>query len=250
MNYPRRPHTTLVLATSLDGKIADYGNSPALFTSEADSRHLEAQVAIADAVMVGATTLRAYGQNIQVRTPALFEERQHRGQPPQPIQIVCSASGQLDPEMDFFRQDIPRWLLTSPDGGKLWEGKPHFARVIINEKLGEYSGDRPDAQPILDNWQGIFQELAQAGIQKLTLLGGGTLVADLLRSQLIDEWWLTLCPLVLGGTTSVVPVAGQGYLEKEAPRLELLEHRELAGELFLHYRFLYAPETQTPKSSI
>ena len=54
-----RPHTTVVLAMSADGKIADVKRSPARFGSAADKAHLEKQVAQVDAVLFGAGTLRA-----------------------------------------------------------------------------------------------------------------------------------------------------------------------------------------------
>ncbi|MDR9405249.1 MAG: dihydrofolate reductase family protein, partial [Halothece sp. Uz-M2-17] len=56
-----RPHTTVVLAMSADGKIADTARSAAEFSSHIDRAHLERQVAKADAILFGAGTLRAHG---------------------------------------------------------------------------------------------------------------------------------------------------------------------------------------------
>src|SRR4028119_937416 len=107
----QRPHTTVVLAMSADGKIADVTRSPARFSSPADRAHLEKQIALADAILLGAGTLRAYGTTLGVSNPQLLQIREQGGVSPQPVQIVCSRSADLDPRLRFFRQQVPRWLL-------------------------------------------------------------------------------------------------------------------------------------------
>lgn len=210
---------------SADGKIADEWRSPARFGSSADRLHLETQIAAADAVLFGAATLRAYGTTLPVTTPHLLQQRRQQGQPDHPPHIVCSLSGHLNPELPFFHQPVPRWLLTGATGNALWQGKPQFERIIVDEL--------PSASL---NWTGALRQLKEAGIHRLTVTGGGTLVAALLALNAIDELWLTVCPLLLGGATSPTPVAGAGFSATLAPRLDLLEVRAIAQEVFLHYR--------------
>jgi 5-amino-6-(5-phosphoribosylamino)uracil reductase len=105
--------STLVLAMTADGNIANGDRSAAKFSSPEDFRHLEEQVSQADAVLIGAGTLRIHGTTMRVLDPELIQARVQRGQTPQPIQIVCSRSGNLDPDLKFFRQPLPKWLLTT-----------------------------------------------------------------------------------------------------------------------------------------
>ena len=65
--------STLVLAMTVDGKIADGGRSAAKFSSPQDFRHLELQVAQADAVLIGAGTLRIHGTTMRVLDPELIQ---------------------------------------------------------------------------------------------------------------------------------------------------------------------------------
>ncbi|NJM98422.1 MAG: hypothetical protein HC800_15790 [Phormidesmis sp. RL_2_1] len=102
-----RPHTTAVLAMSADGKIADAHHGAARFPSPVDKAHLEVQVAKADATLFGAGTLRAYGTTLPVTNPELIAQRRSRHQLDQPSQIVCSATGNLDPHYRFFQQPVP-----------------------------------------------------------------------------------------------------------------------------------------------
>lgn len=220
-----RPHTTVVLAMSADGKIADVRRSPARFGSEADKAHLETQVAQADGVLFGAGTLRAYGTTLRVSHPELLEMRSQQGQPSQPVQMVCSRWAEFDPDLRFFKQPVPRWLLTTTLGAKDWQEKPEFERILVAET----------AEQTLD-WQIAFQQLVSLGIQRLTVLGGGELVASLVALDLIDELWLTVCPLILGGAIAPTPVQGLGFAAEVAPRLELLSVEANGPEVFLHYR--------------
>ena len=110
-----RPYATVILAISADGKIADAVRSPARFGSAKDKAHLEQQVAASDAVLFGNGTLQAYGTTMRVISPELVKQRELQGKPPQPVQIVCSRSAQFDPNLRFFQQPVPRWLLTGQD---------------------------------------------------------------------------------------------------------------------------------------
>lgn len=210
-----------------DGKIADSRRSPARFGSPVDKVHLEKQIALADGVLFGAGTLRAYGTTLSIADRNLLQQRERENKPPQPVQIVCSRSGQIDSGLRFFQQPVPRWLLTTADGAAFWQNRPEFERIAI-AKTTESSID----------WVTAFTELSQLGLTRLAVLGGGELVASLLRFDLLDELWLTVCPLILGGREAPTPVGGAGFLPELAPRLQLLSVETVEQEVFLHYRII------------
>ncbi|MBW4691202.1 MAG: RibD family protein [Lyngbya sp. HA4199-MV5] len=220
-----RPKTTVILAMSADGKIADVSRTAARFGSPHDKAHLEHLVAEADGVLLGAGTLRAYGTTLRVATPELLKQRQQQGKPPQPVQIVCSRSAMLDPRLPFFRQPVPRWLLTISEGARQWQEGEHFERILV-------AGTNSEAI----DWVAALQQLKAYGLNHLAVLGGGTLVASLLEAGLLDELHLTICPLLLGGDRAPTPIDGSGLTTALAPRLQLLNVRAIDDEVFLHYR--------------
>ncbi|MGB3201018.1 MAG: RibD family protein [Nodosilinea sp.] len=224
---PAIPHVTLVLAMSLDGKIADVGRGAARFSSPVDLAHLESQVAAADGVLFGGGTLRAYGTTLSVRHPELLAQRRQRRQADQPVQIVWSPSGSLNPELRYFHQTVPRGLVTTPAGAKGWTVEQF-----------QYIWAVPEAQTHPWNWRWVLAQLRQAGVAKLALLGGGQLTAELLRCRCVHEVFITICPLLLGGTTAPSPVEGDGFLAHLAPQLKLLSNQTVGNEVFLHYRVL------------
>lgn len=222
----KRPYTTVILAMSADGKISDVQRSPARFTAAADKAHLEQQIADSDGVLFGAGTLRAYGTTLRVSHPSLLHQRYQQQLPPQPIQIVASRTANIDHQLRFFRQPVPRWLLTTAAGAKHWTGCSEFAQILVYEM--------PDSLGI--DWVAALQQMASLGLSRLAVLGGGQLVASLVAADLIDELWLTVCPLILGGATAPTPVEGEGFYSALAPRLELLSVQAIEQEVFLHYR--------------
>lgn len=221
----KRPQTTVVLAMTADGKISDVECHHPTFGSAADQAHLEHQVAISDAIIFGNSTLKAGESAFLVKNNDLLKEREEKNQPKQPIHIICSGSGLMEPKWRFFRQPISRWLLTTKMGASKWENKPEFEKILVCET--------PKGN--IDFIQALA-EMAAAGIEKLGVLGGGKLVASLIAEDLIDEFWLTVCPLILGGENAPTPVDGSGFAPELAPRLKLLETRLVGDEIFLHYK--------------
>ena len=249
-------HATVILAISADGKIADAVRSPARFGSAKDKAHLEQQVAASDAVLFGNGTLQAYGTTMRVISPELVKQRELQGKPPQPVQIVCSRSAEFDPNLRFFQQPLPRWLLTGQDADTarpfLYRAKDEDTAVPFPYPIKDEDTAMPSPYPMTNSkfdriiyaktaggeidWIDAFQQLANFDIKRLAILGGGKLVASVLAAGLVDELWLTVCPLILGGADAPTAVEGKGYLADLAPKLELLAVKQVGQEVFLHYR--------------
>jgi 5-amino-6-(5-phosphoribosylamino)uracil reductase len=219
-----RPRLTAVLAMSADGKIADVHRHPAQFGSAADRAHLERQIASSDGVMVGAKTLLAHSSAALVHDPALIAQRQTQGKPPQTLHIVCTRSGQINREIPFFRQPVERWLVTTKAGATHWQVGQEFSRIWADV-----------------TWPDWLAECYALGLRQIGVLGGGGLMAELLAAQVIDDLWLTVCPLIWGGATAPTPVDGIGFATPIP--LELVSCETLGQEILLHY---HLPKHATP----
>lgn len=221
-----RPHTEIVLAMSVDGHIADAGRTPTRLGSQADRDHLDQRLAVADAVLFGATTLRSVGYGMHVISPQLSETRVQAGLPPQPIQIIASKSGRLDSELPFFAQTTTRWLATTPAGRARWTDREQFSKVVV-------TGD--DEKGI--DWCEFMARLVSLGVRRLCVLGGGDLVASIVQADVVDELWLTLCPVVIGGADAPTPIDGPGLSLGAMPPVRLRSVDHTGDEIFLRYEF-------------
>lgn len=229
------PYLTAIVAMSVDGKISEATDTPAKFSSKADLDHLEAQISLWDAIIFGGNTLRAYGTSLVIKNPELLRQRQENNQPLQPLNIVCSASGNINPKLLFFSQSLPRGLLTSPEGRINWQGKVKDFKDDSSEKEDNYFQDFfVNENPF--NWEEILTKLSALNYHKIGILGGGKLISSLLAENLINELWITICPLIIG--TKLAP----SFLDSDILgkinlpiNLKLLEVKQVNEEIFLHY---------------
>lgn len=178
-----RPEVRLVLAISLDGRLAPAEGGAAQLGGKGDRVALEQALAWADACLIGAGTLRAHQCTCLIRNQALVAQRLAAGRPDQPAAVVVSRSPDFSRSWRFFQQPLRRWLIApaAMDQG--------FDRWI----------------PLADSWPQQLADLGAAGLQRLVLLGGAQLAADLLAADCVDGLRLTLVPRMLGGSNTWLP---------------------------------------------
>src|SRR5947199_5011536 len=100
----KRPFVSITFAMTVDGKITTRDFGPVDFTSREDKLHLFRQRALADAVMIGHSTLKR--DNVRLGLPDdLREERIKRGQTRGPLRVIVSNEGKIDNHLKIFRSD-------------------------------------------------------------------------------------------------------------------------------------------------
>ncbi len=207
-----------MLAVSLDGRLAPTEGGAAQLGGAADRLVLEEALAWADAVLVGAETLRRHGSTCLIHSPGLQEARRSQDRTAQPIAIAVSHSGRLPAALPFFRQPLERWLLQA---APLPPAAP---------------AEGFDRHLPLDSWPQALAALAALGQRRIAVLGGAQLAAALAAEDLLDELQLTICPHLLGGPHGWLP-AGASVAPEARAGWRLVEHRALPGdELLLRWR--------------
>ena len=178
-----RPFVRLVLAISLDGRLAPPEGGAGHLGGKGDRRALEQALAWGDACLIGAGTLRAHQCTCLIRNPQLLEQRRSEGRTEQPAAVVVSRSPDFSSTWRFFDQPLQRWLL---------------APEPVDQGFDRWF-------PLAPTWPERLEALGAAGIQRLVLLGGAQLSAALLQADCVDALQLTLVPQLLGGCFSWLP---------------------------------------------
>ena len=173
----RFPWVRLVLAVSLDGRLAPPEGGPAQLGGDGDRRALEEALEWADACLIGAGTLRAHESTCLIRDPQLRQKRLEQGRSTQPVVVVVSRQAEFHWSWRFFEQPVQRWLLSPKPSSQ------GFERWV----------------PLGKTWRENLDELASLDVQRIVLLGGAGLIADMLQFDVVDELQLTLVPSLLGG---------------------------------------------------
>ena len=214
---PERPYLGLNMVSSLDGKATIEWRTKGL-SSELDRRlfhHLRTQ---ADAVMVGAGTLRAERYGRMTKSQELREKRVAEGLAPDPLAVI--VSGRLD-----LPADLP--LLNEPE-----------QRVVIatgSEATLSGLGAQVEYVRVGDDLPRLMAYLAEAhGVRSVLCEGGPTLNSYLFAAGLVDELFLSLSPKVAGGARALTIVTGRELVEPA--ELELVSVAEDDGDLFTRWR--------------
>jgi 5-amino-6-(5-phosphoribosylamino)uracil reductase len=227
-----RPYVTLNVAQSADGKLAPIDGGKVNFGGPEDRAQMEALRALADGVLIGAGTLRSEDPPLLIRDPEVSGRRAAAKGFPHPRNItVCSVLPEQLAAMSFFRSPETEKLVFTTDRTPpgLRETAGRYAQVEIVP--ADQSG-RVDLTLVMGRLVGL-------GVRHLLLEGGGELNFSMLQAGLIDEIYLTLCPLVFGGRTAPTSFDGAGFSRDHVRRLALKSHRVSSrGEVFLRYDVL------------
>lgn len=170
---PHRPAVVLNMIASLDGRITLAGRAGGL-TNRADYELFHALRGAADAVLVGAGTVRAesYG-------------------PMDQLAVIVSNSLDLSPQLGVLRAPANRVVVVTSSQGEL---APCAAQVsyLRTADLGEALG----------------RLRAEHGVEAVVCEGGAHLNGELLPAGLVDELHLVLSPMLVGGPDPLTLVAG------------------------------------------
>ena len=103
----------LVLASSIDGRIAYPEGGKTQLGQSGDRLVLEESLAWSDATLIGGGTLRAHQNTCLIHNYELIKHRTSKGRSEQPIAIVISNQKDFCKDWPFFKQPIKRWLICS-----------------------------------------------------------------------------------------------------------------------------------------
>ncbi len=205
------------LATSIDGKIAPRDSPLVWLGTKADRSRMQELRAQADAILIGANTLRIYKKPCTTTFKSAGK---------QPINAVVSTdlSG-LSPTWEFFRsKKIQRILFaTVPIQNNLTRLIKSSEIVILN------------SHQYLPAATQIIKYLESRGVKTLLIEGGGTLMWQFVRLNLIDRYYVTLTPWAIGGATTPTLIDGEGFRAAKMLPLKLVEHKVVGNEIFLVY---------------
>ena len=224
-----RPYVIADMIASADGKTVIEGNEAGL-GSRIDRRLLHELRLHADVVLSGAGTLRATGASPRLHEDDLEVLRRERGKSRTPIGAVITASGDVPLDAGFFTSDEFEAYVYLADSA------PPGRREAI-EATGRPVVEVPADHAVRAMLRHMRSEL---GARLLMLEGGPTLNGECFRAGVVDELFLTLGGVVVGGhgLPTAVEMPGVEVTRETVTRLELLAAapNPETNEVYVRYR--------------
>lgn len=217
---PGRPRAIANFALTLDGRAAVGGRSGPI-GGIADRAVFHALRGGVDAVLAGTATLAAERYGRLVRDPARRARREAAGLAPDPLAVLVTRSGEVPWDIPLFADAQSRVVIHTVSAALEVPAVPADVEVVRH----------PPGTALL---AGALTHLRhEDGVRSLLCEGGPTLLAALLRDALLDELFLTVAPLLVGGEEPLTLTAGPPLLPPNG--LELTWALEHESALFLRY---------------
>ncbi|XHR28123.1 MAG: RibD family protein [Chthoniobacteraceae bacterium] len=221
------PELAVNFALTWDARATTRNHTRADFSSPGDKYRLQEIRAGGDAVMAGRGTVIAEKMRLRVPDAQLQAERATRGMPPEPLRVIVSASGKID----------PTWpILADPEGAPVivfsTEQMPAEVRLALEGKATVYllGKDRLNLRAMLETLR------EKHGAKRVICEGGPALLRSLLEAKLVDELNVTFCPLIFGGLGAPTLTDERGIYLPETLAWQLDSLEIVEGEAFACYR--------------
>jgi diaminohydroxyphosphoribosylaminopyrimidine deaminase/5-amino-6-(5-phosphoribosylamino)uracil reductase len=217
----RRPMITLKLATSLDGRIAAAGGDSKWITGEQARAEAHRLRASHDAVLVGSGTALADDPALTCRLPGMEAWS--------PVRIIADGRLGLRMSAEVVRtaHKVPTWVITrSGSDEERRRTLLAFGVQVIEVSAG--ANGRPDPRA-------MAEALAERGLTRVLLEGGGELARAFLAAGLLDRIIWFHAPKLLGADG--LPAIGALRLERiaYAPSFRLRSVRALGADTLVEF---------------
>jgi riboflavin-specific deaminase-like protein len=216
---PERPYLALNMVSTADGKAVVEGRTRAI-SSPTDRTIFHNLRTQADAVMVGAGTIRAERYAPIVKNDELREKRVREGLAPDPLAVIVSGRLQLPVDVPLLQDPGSRVVVITHSESELTGVRAQVE--YVRPEPGPF-----DLRPLMRRLREDF------GVRSVLCEGGPTLNASLIPYGLVDELFLSIAPTLAGGEDALTVLAGAPL--PELVPLELRWALEDDGELFLRY---------------
>jgi riboflavin-specific deaminase-like protein len=220
----KRPYSFMLVAVSLDGKIAPRRRpgqpnpvGPSLIDPEIMKLHNQ-QRASADAIMVGLNCILLDDSRLTLRGESARN----------PTRIVLDGLAEMPLAAKVLGRVAPTIVAVTRDAPakRVAAFKARGAQIVTAGR-GRFV-DLPLLMTALSE---------EFGVQRLLVEGGGTVHRSMIAAGLYDELHLILCPFVIGGASSITPVQRGAFWPKgKIPKYRLERADRYGDYLYIVYR--------------
>ncbi len=212
-----RPYLVINMVSTLDGKATLEWRTRGI-SSDIDRAVFHQLRTQADAVMVGAGTVRTERYGRITKSEELREKRRAEGLEPDPLAVIVSGRLDLPADLPLLQEPEQRVVIATASDAEL---------LGVTAQVGYLR--------LGDDLQLLAARLREDyGVRSVLCEGGPTLNSFLVAAGLVDELFLSLSAKISGGTGAPTIVEGRPLMQPLAASLIWLYEAE--GDLFSRWR--------------
>lgn len=217
----KRPKVIINSAISADGKISSYEHRQVRISGKADLRRVDVLRSKSDAIMVGVGTVLADDPGLRVKSEQLRMERTALGKPENPLRVVADSLARTPPDAQVL--GVGCIIAVSA-------AAPHERLMKLAKKceLIQCGDERV-------NLHYLLSILYEKGVKQLMVEGGGTLNWSMVKEGLVDEIYVYIGAMIIGGKDAPTLMDGSGFASG-FPRLKLQSFERLDDGMLLRWR--------------
>lgn len=193
---------TVNAAMSADGKLSSVRREQIDISGPADFDRVDGLRSEADAVMVGIGTVLADDPHLTIKDSENIRSREAKDKPPHPARVIADSRGRLPAEAAVLDDLATTYVLVT-------DAAPADRIDAIEQADAEVirtPGDRVDLAA-------AFDRLADNGIDRLLVEGGGELLYSLFEAGLVDTLSVYVGGVIIGGREAPTLVDGEGFVD-------------------------------------
>jgi 2,5-diamino-6-(ribosylamino)-4(3H)-pyrimidinone 5'-phosphate reductase len=214
-----KPYVIINCAMSADGKIASPSGKQLRISNDDDIKRMYNLRNSCDAVLVGVGTILS-------DNPKLTVKEEYVENPKNPIRVILDTHCRTKVNALAVDNNAKTLIITNGVCDKNYGANVEVIQCGI------------DAEGKI-NLVEMLDILYNRGIKKLMVEGGSTVIWSFLKHGIVDDLFVFIGPMIIGGKYTPSMADGEGILsENEVINLKIIEVSKLDTGIVVHYRLI------------
>ncbi len=214
-----RPYVLVNCATSADGKTALPNRNQLRISGDEDIERMYKLRNEFDAVLVGIGAVLS-------DDPKLTVKEKYVKNPRQPLRVVLDSKCRTPKDSLVVNQTAKTCIITAEKCDTKFKNNVEIIECAADEEglidLGE-----------------LMDILYKRGIKTLMVEGGGTVIWSFLKSGLVDDLYVYVAPIIIGGKLTPTMADGAGIKSEDGLiSLKIADIKKLGKGILVHYKRL------------
>ena len=212
-----RPYVTINCAMSADGKIASPSGKQMRISCDEDIERMYRMRNDSDAVLVGIETVLSDDPKLTVKKACVLEVKN-------PIRVILDTHCKTPESALVVNKDAKTLIFAGKKCDRKYGGNVEIIQCETDENN-------------LIDLNKMLEILFKRGINNLMVEGGSRVIWSFLKNKLVDEMFVYIGPIIIGGDKTPTLAGGKG-IKNEPILLEVIDVQYMGSGILVQYKMV------------